>query len=96
LGERKRLPEHYVDTLSLVTGTESLELETGDTLLLCSDGLWEPVDEQAMAQTLAEHAADVQAAAEALIASALEHGGPDNATVSLLRIEESPRAFAKV
>jgi len=96
LGERKKLPGHYVDTLAQTTGKESMELRAGDILFLCSDGLWEPVIEQAMIDVLAEHAADMKAAADKLIALALLNGAPDNATVSLLRIDEGPHTQSKV
>ncbi len=96
LGERKRLPGHYVDTLAQTTGKESMELRAGDILLLCSDGLWEPVIEQAMIEVLAEKTLDMKAAADNLIALALQNGAPDNATVSLLRIDEGPQTQSKV
>ncbi len=90
LGERKELPGHYVDTLAQTTGKESMELRAGDTLLLCSDGLWEPIVEQTVVEVLAETAPNMKAAAEKLIALVLRSGAPDNATVSLLRIDEVP------
>jgi serine/threonine protein phosphatase PrpC len=96
LGERKRLPGHYVDTLTQVAGKESMELRAGDTLLLCSDGLWEPVVEQTIVDVLAEKVTDLKTAADKLIALALQNGAPDNATVSLLRIDEIPQTQSKV
>ena len=96
LGERKKLPGHYVDTLAQVTGKDSLELRAGDTLLLCSDGLWEPVVEQTVVDALTEKAPDLKAAADKLIVLALQNGAPDNATVSLLRIDEAPQTQSKV
>jgi protein phosphatase len=96
LGERKQLPAHYIDTLTQVTGKESMELRVGDTLLLCSDGLWEPVVEQTVVDTLTEKAPDLKIAADKLIALVLQNGAPDNATVSLLRIDEAPQTQSKV
>ena len=66
-----------------------VRLEDGDVLLLCSDGLTEPVRDEAIAQALAE-AADPNAAAERLVALALENGGrenggPDNVTAVVAR-----------
>lgn len=87
LGDRRPLPQAYVDTLEQVTGQPTLELETGDVLLLCSDGLWEPVVEAQMQQAVAEHAPDLAAAADELVRLALEGGGPDNVTVMLFRVE---------
>ena len=96
LGERKNLPGHYVDTLVQTTENESMELRAGDTLLLCSDGLWEPIVEQIVVDVLAETAPNMGAAADKLIALVLQNGAPDNATVSLLRIDETPQTQAKV
>jgi protein phosphatase len=90
LGERQNVPDYFVDTLEPATGNATLELENGDTLLLCSDGLWEPVVDDEMRDAIARHAPDLSAAGEALLQIALERGGPDNATVVLLRVEEKP------
>jgi serine/threonine protein phosphatase PrpC len=66
-----------------------VRLEHGDVLLLCSDGLTEPVEDRLIATTLAEMT-DPVAAANRLIALALENGGPDNVTAIVARysIEE--------
>jgi serine/threonine protein phosphatase PrpC len=65
-----------------------VELQGGDVLLLCSDGLWEPVLEDEMVGVVHQHAPDLHTAATALLAMALQRGAPDNATVVLLRVEE--------
>jgi protein phosphatase len=61
-------------------------LFAGDVLLICSDGLTGMVTEEAIRQALVEHP-DLPDAATALIDSALEHGGLDNVTVVLVKIE---------
>ncbi|MCC6552681.1 MAG: serine/threonine-protein phosphatase [Polyangiaceae bacterium] len=58
--------------------------EAGDVLLLCSDGLWGPVDEDEIAATLA-WSASIPAVVAGLIGRALEHGGPDNVTCVVVR-----------
>lgn len=65
------------------------ELEIGDVLLLCSDGLWTPLDEPAMAQFLIE-AEDPQDALEELAQAAVKACNPtaDNTTATLLRVVE--------
>lgn len=89
LGERLSLPDHFVDSLDTVIGAPTLELQHGDVLLLCSDGLWEPVTEPDMQRILLQHSSDLHAAAHALIQLALQRGGDDNATVVLARLELS-------
>lgn len=56
------------------------ELEDGDRVLLCSDGLTDMVDDADIAAVLAEDQPS-QAAASQLVESALEAGGADNVTV---------------
>jgi protein phosphatase len=52
----------------------------GDRLLVCTDGLTDMVDDEAIAATLQRHQ-DPQAACETLVEAALEAGGKDNVTV---------------
>lgn len=56
------------------------ELPVGERYLLCSDGLTTEVEDSDIAAVLGEHK-DPQAAADALVAAALEAGGHDNVTV---------------
>ena len=57
-----------------------ITLEDGDRLLICSDGLTDMVAEDEIKQVLLEYL-DCQQATDALVASALDHGGKDNVTV---------------
>lgn len=64
----------------------TLEAADGDMLLLCSDGLSNPVDEHAIAQALA--LGDCAQAAQVLVALALANGGRDNITVVVVRADD--------
>ena len=59
-------------------------LEEGDSLLLCTDGLWSLVAEQDLASVVRSNTP--AEACAALVQMALERGGPDNVTVLILRI----------
>jgi len=63
-----------------------LHVSDGDVLLICSDGLSEPVGDPAIAETLSR-TPDPEAAAARLIELALDRGGPDNVTVILARYD---------
>jgi protein phosphatase len=56
------------------------DLRENDRLLICSDGLHDPVDERTIA-TILGSVSGAQAATRALIDAALAAGGPDNVTV---------------
>ncbi len=60
--------------------THHREIEDGDRLLLCSDGLTKVASEDDIAKTLKAHPTS-KAACRALIELALARGGPDNITV---------------
>jgi PPM family protein phosphatase len=60
-------------------------LSVGDYLLLCSDGLVGPVDDDTIAR-IVRKAASPQAACDELIRAANEGGGEDNITVVIVRI----------
>ncbi|HEX9342520.1 MAG TPA: Stp1/IreP family PP2C-type Ser/Thr phosphatase [Actinomycetota bacterium] len=101
-GEASHHPERSILTRAVgldpnlrVEAPPAFELEPGDQVLLCSDGLTEPVDEDQIALLLAT-TSDGQAACDALIDTANEAGGPDNITVILLRVDDADRASATV
>jgi protein phosphatase len=60
------------------------QLGEGDSLLLCSDGLYRSVAGETIAATLMEHP-DANMAAEKLVDLANAAGGPDNISVALYR-----------
>ncbi len=62
----------------------------GDVLLLCSDGLHGAVTAPEFARAIA-HDADLNAAAQALVALANERGGSDNISVQLIRVRNVER-----
>lgn len=59
--------------------SRSFDLEPGDVLLLCTDGLTIPVSEARIADVLCG-SADVEEACDRLVGTALRHGGTDNVT----------------
>ena len=62
----------------------ALDMEDGDLLLLCSDGLTEHLEDDEIARHLAE-TSDLDEAADRLIEAANDAGGSDNVTVVLVR-----------
>lgn len=63
-----------------------VSLEVGDSLLLCSDGLWGYVSEQEIERIVADPALDAEAASKALLDLALAAGGHDNVGIQLARV----------
>lgn len=64
-----------------------LDLQPGDRLLLCSDGLHEPLTPERLVAAL-EGEPDAQAAATRLVREALEQGTRDNVTALVIEIGE--------
>jgi protein phosphatase len=64
------------------------KLLPGDLLLLCSDGLTTMVPDEEIARVLRESGDDVPKASQELVAAANAHGGEDNITVLLIRVQE--------
>ena len=64
---------------------QAIEVQPGDRLLLCSDGLTEELPDTIIAAHLKSIRA-VEAAAQALINSAKKHGGRDNITVVVVTL----------
>ena len=61
------------------------ELSPGLSLLLCSDGLTEEVDDTQIARILSKRDLTAQECVDQLVFAALEGGGSDNVTVLLIR-----------
>jgi len=64
--------------------TFSVPLQVGDTLLLCSDGLWEMVRDSTIERIIESTLPDVSQACDELRQAALEGGGKDN--ISLIAV----------
>jgi PPM family protein phosphatase len=64
----------------VLVDTDRLQLEDGDRVLLCSDGLTDMVDDETIAGLLQE-ATGSSDACERLVQRALDNGGRDNVTV---------------
>jgi protein phosphatase len=60
-------------------------IETGDTYLICSDGLHGLVPDSEIARILRDPAGDLEAQAQALLNAALGAGGNDNVSLILAR-----------
>ena len=66
--------------------SEPFVVEQGDTLLLCSDGLSDMV-EDTIIESIMRSEPDIHVQGELLIAAAKENGGHDNITVGIVRID---------
>lgn len=90
--DAEKHPQRHILTAALGAGVEVLadsaepeaRLEDGDTLVLCTDGLWGVVSEEEIANAVQENS--VAESCSALVKLALERGGPDNITVQVLRV----------
>lgn len=68
-----------------------IELAAGDVLLLCSDGLWDMLEDHEIAARLARgarHRRGLERCADELVNAANAAGGFDNVTVVLARLRE--------
>ena len=86
-------PYRHMVTRALGAGPESdpdywlIPAETGDRMLICSDGLTGEVDDKAI-ETMLRRPADVRTIAEDLVGRALDAGGHDNITVVIVEAVE--------
>jgi serine/threonine protein phosphatase PrpC len=68
----------------------SLPVEPGDLFLLASDGVYEHTDAAFINQAIANHPADLDAAARVIVEAAYERGSDDNLTAQVVRIDSLP------
>jgi serine/threonine protein phosphatase PrpC len=67
-----------------VVRVQERRLEDGEVLIICSDGLYGPLDGAPLAALMAEPAS-LEQKAQKLLLSALDAGSRDNATVLLVQ-----------
>ncbi|HEY1806283.1 MAG TPA: TonB family protein [Terracidiphilus sp.] len=89
LRDQATLTPYLGQGLNIKVATCEIQLEAGDTLLLCSDGLWRSVPEQEMERVLADRTHNVEEACRALLDLALDAGGPDNIAMEIARVNEN-------
>ncbi len=68
----------------------SLPLESGDTFVLATDGIYEFVSERFIVDTIHAYSQDLQLAAQLIVDKAFAQGSDDNLTIQILRIETLP------
>jgi PPM family protein phosphatase len=91
--DAKRHPRRHVVTNAIGGPSEGVTAEIhklilldGDTVLFCTDGLTDPVDDDAIAEILYHHP-DPEDACNRLVDLALSRGGPDNVTAVVVRYQ---------
>jgi protein phosphatase len=67
---------------------QSLEMQPGDVLLLCSDGLTTMIPDEDIDKTVGNGGDDLDKLAQELVDEANERGGEDNITVLLIQFQE--------
>jgi protein phosphatase len=89
IGSKRRLSNGYVQDLSRSSEGLSMLLEDSDILLLCSDGVWDLVDKDELAEIFAQESI-LQTAVDETIDRVLKGGAPDNATLLALQLHCNP------
>lgn len=90
--EMRTHPNKNIITRALGTDTAvrtdcfEIEVQEGDVLLLCSDGLSNMLEDEEIETIIREHRNDMKDAGECLVARANEAGGKDNISVVLVRL----------
>lgn len=89
----RNMPNRHVLTMAVgsfdhvLVRTHAERMQPGDRILLCSDGLYNPVAHDLISQ-IVEVSESLQHAVEALVDCANLNGGPDNVTAILLEYSE--------
>ena len=74
--------------LNIKVATREVQLEAGETLLLCSNGLWRSVSEQEIDRVLADQTQSVEEACHALLELARDAGGHDSVAIEIARLTQ--------
>ncbi len=82
--------------LDIKVATSEIDLEAGDTLLLCSAGLWRSVPEEDIERKLADQAQSVEETCRALLDLALVAAGHDHVAIEVARLTQGGEMRATV
>lgn len=91
--QKERLPNNVITRALGMQEKVAVDLSVdaasaGDVYVLCSDGLNGMVSDERILDIVHRAGADVEAAAQGLVAEANQNGGEDNVTVVVIRITE--------
>ena len=90
--EAKAHPNKNIITRALGTNETALpdyfevELNTGDIVLMCSDGLTNMLDDRIIEGIIRENVDDLAVATDTLVKQANQNGGKDNITVIIVKV----------
>lgn len=84
IGTKRRLSDGYVQNLKQTTPELSMQLEHEDIILLCSDGVWDLVPKNELAEIFTSDQ-NLQKSVDLTINKVLERGASDNATLLALQ-----------
>lgn len=90
--EMRTHPNKNIITRALGTDTAvrldcfEIEVQEGDVLLLCSDGLSNMLEDEEIEKIIREHKSDMEEAGTCLVKRANEAGGKDNISVVLVQL----------
>ena len=84
IGTKRRLSDDYVQDLKQTTPELSMKLEHEDIILLCSDGVWDLVPKNEIAEIFTPDQ-NLQKSVDLTINKVLERGASDNATLLALQ-----------
>jgi protein phosphatase len=88
LGSTRKLSEGYIQDLSRFGSGLSMLVEHDDILILCSDGVWDLVPANELAEIfekIFESHGTLQSAVDSTTAKVLKQGAHDNATIVALK-----------
>ena len=85
--KKKKTSGHIISQVLPGSIAQELEIEPGDVLLLCSDGLSGVVNAQELLFEVV-YGGELETAAERMVNIALERGAPDNVTALIMTADD--------
>jgi PPM family protein phosphatase len=90
----QRLNLRKEDTDASALANQGVHLWPDDSILLCSDGLTEHVNDKEIVEILNQHPMNNQSSVEAMVDLACNRGGKDNITIILFKLHDpKPKNF---